>query len=82
MTEDWSGHNPTLGTGWYNTEYRTYEFLPTENGMHPMYSIQEIEWSIKRREAEGQKNKPLGKTEMREFEKTVIGGVEVEVPLN
>ncbi|KAF8453311.1 histidine phosphatase superfamily [Terfezia claveryi] len=81
MTEDWSGHNPKIGTGWYNTEYRTYEFLSAGNEAHPMYSIQEIEWSNKRREAEGQKNKPLSKTEMKEFQETVIDGA-VEVPLN
>ncbi|KAF8420196.1 histidine phosphatase superfamily [Tirmania nivea] len=82
MTEDWSGHNFIVGTGWYNTEYRTYEFLPVENELNPMYSIQEIDWSIKRREAEGQKNKPLSKTEKKEFEETVIDGAEVGVLLN
>lgn len=82
MTEDWAGHNPIAGTGWFNTEYRTYEFLPVETQPNPTYSIQEIEWSVLRRETAGQKGKPLGQTEKKEFEQTVIDGVEVDVPLN
>jgi len=79
MTEDWSEHNSTLGTGWYNTEYRTYKFLPVKN---ELYSFQETEWSVKRRWAAGQKDKPLSKTEKKEFEETVIDGADVEMPLN
>lgn len=81
MTEDWAAFNSILGTGWYNTEYRTYEFLPLVDTLHPTYPIKEIEWSVKRREAEKQENKPLGKAEQ-EFETTVVSGEEVEVPLN
>lgn len=68
------GHNLSLGTGWYNTEYRTFEFLPLEPRDNPTYSIREIEWSVKRREAAGQKQKPLGEAEKKEFQETVIDG--------
>lgn len=29
LTDDWAGMNPTAGTGWMNTEFRTYTFDPS-----------------------------------------------------
>lgn len=82
MTEDWSGHNPTVGTGWANTEYRTFEFLPVDTtAKKPLYSIREIEWSRIRRGLSGEVQKPLRHTGLREFKETVVDG-EQDVLLN
>lgn len=72
MTDDWVGHNPSAGTGWFNTEYRTFEFVPLQEQATSRYSIREIEWSVLRREAEGLHGKPLGESEKREFSETVV----------
>jgi len=55
MSEEWVGFCPILGTGWYNTEYRTYEFLPLSlEDENPQYSIREFEWSKLRRQQESE----------------------------
>ena len=44
MTEDWFGFDNLSGTGWYNTEYRTFEFLPVSpKEPNPHFSIREAE---------------------------------------
>ncbi|KAI5807353.1 histidine phosphatase superfamily [Peziza echinospora] len=68
MTEDWTDLNPTRGTGWFNAEYRTFEFLSEdENGGPSRYPMREIEWSRNRRLG---KEKPLTDTEEMEYEET------------
>ncbi|KAL7276399.1 hypothetical protein RUND412_000603 [Rhizina undulata] len=62
LTEDWSGHNDLPGTGWSNTEFRTYHYLEGED---ENATIVETEESRERRRGT---EKPLGKTEMTQFE--------------
>ncbi|KAF8465910.1 histidine phosphatase superfamily [Kalaharituber pfeilii] len=76
LTEDWTGMNHVVGTGWYNTEYRTFEFVPeqptTDGAAVPQYSLRETEWSkLRRLAATGMLEKPLDKTEKVEYEETV-----------
>lgn len=78
MTEDWFGFDNLLGTGWYNTEYRTFEFLPVSpNEPNPHFSIREAEWSRLRR----QEKSDTGKGFSENTEKILAGrpGVAVEV---
>ncbi|KAI1826689.1 phosphoglycerate mutase-like protein [Xylaria intraflava] len=63
ITEDWSGINPGRGTGWSNTEYRSYEFVD-KTGQDPNASLWELPESRRRREAF--KIPPTG-VEMREM---------------
>ncbi|KAI4101148.1 MAG: hypothetical protein L6R37_005070 [Teloschistes peruensis] len=76
LTEDWTGHDDGPGTGWYNTEYRTYQFAGTGLNLDgwEMYSIREMEESKSRRRKDGFGEKPLGKTERMEYKETVEGG--------
>ncbi|KAI0514995.1 phosphoglycerate mutase-like protein [Xylaria bambusicola] len=48
LTEDWSGIDPGRGTGWHNTEYRSYEFAD-ETGADPNASLRELPESLRRR---------------------------------
>ncbi|KAI3335542.1 phosphoglycerate mutase-like protein [Ustulina deusta] len=48
ITEDWVGVNPGRGTGWDNTEYRSYEFAD-ETGADPNASLRELPESRRRR---------------------------------
>lgn len=52
MTEDWTGFDTlSFTTAWYNTEYRTFEFLPVSpTELNPLFSIRETEWSRLRRQ--------------------------------
>ncbi|KAI0469061.1 phosphoglycerate mutase-like protein [Xylaria cf. heliscus] len=49
ITEDWRGIDPGRGTGWYNTEYRSYEFAD-KTGQDPNASLEELPESRRRRE--------------------------------
>ncbi|KAI0405106.1 phosphoglycerate mutase-like protein [Xylaria palmicola] len=49
MTEDWSGIDPGRGTGWENTEYRSYEFSD-KTGQDPHASLTELPESRRRRQ--------------------------------
>ncbi|KAI1304014.1 histidine phosphatase superfamily [Xylaria venustula] len=48
ITQDWSGIDPGRGTGWENTEYRSYEFAD-ETGQDPDASLRELPESRRRR---------------------------------
>ncbi|KAI0541979.1 histidine phosphatase superfamily [Xylaria digitata] len=48
ITEDWSGLNPGRGTGWENTEYRSYEFAD-KTRQDPNASLAELPESLNRR---------------------------------
>ncbi|KAI0204542.1 phosphoglycerate mutase-like protein [Astrocystis sublimbata] len=48
LTEDWSGIDPGRGTGWVNTEYRSYEFAD-KTGQDPNASLVELPESCRRR---------------------------------
>ncbi|RPA96805.1 phosphoglycerate mutase-like protein [Choiromyces venosus 120613-1] len=65
LTEDWAGHGDLPGPGWSNTEFRSYVFV---DGGEDNVSIVETEESKKRRKGT---EKPLGRTEMKQFEKVV-----------
>ena len=62
LTEDWTGKNDLPGTGWANTEFRSYAWKDEGLG------LVETEESKKRREH----GKPLGKTEMQQFLQTHV----------
>lgn len=61
FTEDWNGHEKFLGTGWANTEYRSYEFVEGSAGA----SLQETDESRKNRDV-----KPLSEAEQRNLRKS------------
>ncbi|KAH8903119.1 phosphoglycerate mutase-like protein [Coniochaeta sp. PMI_546] len=63
FTEDWDGMNPSAGTGWDNTEYRTYEFVDP-SGQDPTASLKETHPSWRRRRGSAI---PLTETEQREL---------------
>ncbi|KAI1129385.1 histidine phosphatase superfamily [Nemania abortiva] len=63
ITQDWSGISPGRGTGWENTEYRSYEFVD-KTGQDPNASIQELPESRRRRQGS---EIPLTETEKREM---------------
>ncbi|KAI5778396.1 histidine phosphatase superfamily [Geopyxis carbonaria] len=60
LTEDWTGHGVLPGTGWSNTEFRTYTFKEGSD------SLLETEESRRRRS-----DKPLGRTELKQVQETV-----------
>lgn len=64
FTEDWEGNEKFTGTGWSNTEYRSYEFDPelTEGA-----SLVETKESRQRRKGT---EHPLSKTEQRQLRMT------------
>ncbi|KAF2092343.1 phosphoglycerate mutase-like protein [Saccharata proteae CBS 121410] len=69
FTEDWTGFDPTLanealGTGWANTEYRSYTFKPDTGDQA---SVVETEESRERRRGT---EKPLTADEQRNLERT------------
>ena len=66
LTEDWCGFNAVAGTGWGNTEFRSYNFKSPEESTREgvdMASIEEKPESLKRREG---KEKSLTADEERE----------------
>ncbi|KAI0973280.1 phosphoglycerate mutase-like protein [Xylaria arbuscula] len=63
ITQDWAGIDPGRGTGWENTEYRSYEFAD-ETGQDPDARIRELPESRRRRSGS---EIPLTDTEKREM---------------
>ncbi|KAI0112414.1 histidine phosphatase superfamily [Nemania sp. FL0031] len=63
ITEDWEGIDPGRGTGWVNTEYRSYQFVD-QTGQDPNASFEELPESRRRRQGS---EIPLTDTEMREM---------------
>lgn len=63
LTEDWSGHNKVAGTGWANTEFRTYVLEEEEDGN---VKLVETEGSRASRE-----DIPLGYTEKKQLLESV-----------
>jgi hypothetical protein len=61
FTEDWDGHERFIGTGWANTEYRSYEFVDAERS-DVNASLRETRESRERRVGEEQ---PLSEAEQR-----------------
>lgn len=62
FTEDWNGHDRFVGTGWANTEWRSYEFVQPEGvaGGDDRASLRELEESRSRRG-----ERPLSEAEQR-----------------
>ena len=65
FTEDWSGSNKFAGTGWANTEYRSYNFSSNEPEEAHIVETQE---SRRRRRGE---EKPLDREEQVNLKRTV-----------
>ncbi|KAI1116393.1 phosphoglycerate mutase-like protein [Nemania sp. NC0429] len=63
ITEDWSGINPGRGTGWANTEWRSYQFVD-KTGQDTNASIEELPESRRRRQGS---EIPLTDAEQREM---------------
>jgi broad specificity phosphatase PhoE len=61
FTEDWHGHGKFTGTGWANTEFRSYEFVD-ESGRDPNASLVETKESRVRRRGD---EMPLTEAEQR-----------------
>lgn len=77
LTEDWCGYNKTLGTGWENSEFRTYTFKVGEETMRDgvdMASLQEKTESLKRRQGRDER---LTADEERELRAVGAGGGEM-----
>ncbi|EON99762.1 putative phosphoglycerate mutase family protein [Phaeoacremonium minimum UCRPA7] len=74
LTEDWDGMDPARGTGWQNTEYRSYEFVDPE-GDDDVASLRETKpsWRRRRGSAIG-----LTETEQRELRAVVTRQMEEE----
>jgi broad specificity phosphatase PhoE len=68
FTEDWVGHDQFVGTGWANTEYRSYEFV---SDVDEGASLQETSESRTRRLG---KEIPLTADEQRELRATAEKG--------
>lgn len=67
FTEDWNGHAKFTGTGWANTEFRSYEFVPGS----PDASLVETRES---KEARRGSETPLTADEQRELRATAEKG--------
>ncbi len=54
LTQDWDGMDPSRGTGWDNTEYRSYEFVDP-SGEDPEARLREtnVSWRRRRGSAKG-----------------------------
>lgn len=63
FTEDWDGHASFTGTGWANTEFRSYEFVNLEKG-DGNATLRETVASRERRKGS---EKPLTADEQREL---------------
>jgi hypothetical protein len=62
LTDDFDGLNPEMGTGWVNTEYRTYEFVEPE-GEDADAKLKETSSSWRRR-----RGSAMGLTETEQME--------------
>ncbi|KAL2150680.1 hypothetical protein VTH82DRAFT_7243 [Thermothelomyces myriococcoides] len=81
LTQDWDGMKPNGGTGWQNTEWRTYEFFMDGQGAKGQDGqdgqdgnededdapLRETETSWRRRKREGSSAAPLTQTEQMEL---------------
>ncbi|KAL8638618.1 MAG: hypothetical protein Q9226_008977 [Calogaya cf. arnoldii] len=67
LTEDWTGCEKNQGTGWENTEFRSYRFVDEDN---ENASIEETAESRQRR---GNQDKPLTKEEKTQLRETATG---------
>lgn len=63
MTEDWKGHETFAGTGWANTEFRSFGWKEGDEGVEGRFSLVETDESVARRV-----EKPLGRAETRIYE--------------
>lgn len=78
LTQDWDGMNPVQGTGWENTEWRTYEFVEEEGkkeGEEDEARLREtaVSWRRRRGSAKG-----LTETEQMELRIAVGKALEEE----
>ncbi|KAI8635626.1 phosphoglycerate mutase-like protein [Xylariaceae sp. FL1651] len=71
LTEDWSGINPGRGTGWENTEYRSYKFAD-QTGQDPNASLEELPESRRRRQGSEIPLTEAEQMEMRAAYETVL----------
>ncbi|KAI0816192.1 phosphoglycerate mutase-like protein [Xylaria sp. FL0064] len=71
ITENWSGIDPGRGTGWNNTEYRSYEFAD-ETGEDSNASLRELPESRRRRQGSEISLTDAEKREMRAAYETVL----------
>lgn len=65
FTEDWDGSEKFTGTGWENTEFRSYEFVDAGKELDPNASLKETRESRKRRGAGSGDEKGLSIEEQR-----------------
>ena len=63
FTEDWEGNEKFTGTGWANTEYRSFEFVDASFKDEAASLVETIESRVKR----SGKEKPLSVDEQREL---------------
>ena len=71
FTEDWTGSDKLPGTGWENTEFRSYEFVEDDGKGEDTASLRETEESRRRRHGD---EKPLTRTEQMELRETTLKG--------
>ncbi|KAK3492481.1 histidine phosphatase superfamily [Neurospora hispaniola] len=64
LTQDFDGMDLNRGTGWDNTEWRTYEFVTDAQGQHGDVGLKETEESWRKRKGSA---KPLTQTEQEEI---------------
>ncbi|KAK3939078.1 histidine phosphatase superfamily [Diplogelasinospora grovesii] len=75
ITQDWDGVMPERGTGWDNTEYRSYRFADPE-GKDEEAKLQETDVSWRRRRGSA---KGLTDTEMMELKAAVQGKMKKDI---
>ncbi|KAL2260206.1 hypothetical protein VTK26DRAFT_5868 [Humicola hyalothermophila] len=75
LTQDWDGMNPEAGTGWRNTEWRTYEFVDEEEGDDGDARLRETAGSWRKRRGS---EAGLTETEQRELRSVVERTLEEE----
>ncbi|KAG7286064.1 hypothetical protein NEMBOFW57_008367 [Staphylotrichum longicolle] len=73
LTQDWDGMNPTAGTGWDNTEWRSYEFAGGAEDAEASLRETRVSWRRRRGSAKG-----LTETEQMELRVAVEGRLEEE----
>ena len=73
LTGDWDGMNPVKGTGWENTEWRSYEFVEVEGDTDAALRETRVSWRRRRGSAIG-----LTETEQMELRAVAQGQLEEE----
>ncbi|KAJ3579362.1 hypothetical protein NPX13_g1207 [Xylaria arbuscula] len=66
-----NGTPPLVGTGWSNTEYRSYEFADA-TGADPNASLRELSESVRRRKGSEKPYSEAEKMEMRAAYETIL----------